>query len=107
MCCGLNFNGHNGLLRLTYVLLLIVIVGVIMGLMVMPRERFTVDTPTIEKIKSHITNSPNMDYSGSYLKFLMDNSISEPQYLEQSFYYGCMTLKKLDLLTIENMKKLF
>lgn len=71
------------------------------------KETFTPDVPTLDKIRIHIAGSSNtMDYSGSYLKFLVDNNIAAPEYLEQSFYYGSMVLKKLGILTNENMIKL-
>lgn len=70
------------------------------------KEYFTPDVPTIEKIKVHIQDEKIVDYSGTYLKFLLSNDISEPNYIEQSFYYGCVALKKLGILTNDNMTKL-
>ena len=71
------------------------------------KETFIPDIPTLDKIRMHIAGaSSTMDYSGTYLKFIVDNNITAPEYLEQSFYYGCMVLKKLGILTNENMIKL-
>jgi hypothetical protein len=71
------------------------------------KEKFTPDIPTLDKIRIYVDNaSQNLDYSGEYLKFVVDNNMSEPEYLEQSFFYGLIALKKLGMLTNENMTKL-
>jgi hypothetical protein len=70
------------------------------------KETFTPDTTVLDKIRTHVTNSSGIDYSGSYLKFLVENNIADAVYLEQSFYYGCIALKKLGILTNENIIKL-
>lgn len=70
------------------------------------KETFVPDIPTLDKIRLHLAEAPSKtDYSGTYLKFLVDNNVTAPEYLEQSFYYGAMALKKLGILTNENIIK--
>lgn len=70
------------------------------------KEGFTADILTLEKIRTHIVNTPSVEYSRVYLKYLLDNQISNKKYMEQQFYYGCIALKRLGILTSDNMLKL-
>lgn len=70
------------------------------------KESFAPDASVLDKIRNFIATTDGIDYSGKYLKFIVENNITEKEYLEQSFYYGCITLKKLNILNNEKMMKI-
>lgn len=67
-------------------------------------ENFISDTPTIQLINNYITKN-NVNY-GNYLNYLVKNKIMQKEWLEQEVYFGMTALKKLNILTKENIAKL-
>lgn len=90
----------------TYIVLLIIgiiVIAILWGHMNY-NEKFTPTVDTLEKIRNYIISNPT-DYN-AYLQFLVSSNIYDTEYLSQPFYYGCIALKKLDLIIVDHMKKL-
>lgn len=69
-------------------------------------EKFASNGDILEKIRRYISEEKNAEYIKDYIHFALANNILEKEYLGETFFYGAIALKKLNILTNQNLEKI-